>query len=359
MTAPLPKSTAPTSWTGELAQAARRLVIAASELGSSRWASTMRAWCVPYLFHAMEDAFKTTEDPGPVLASAIDRLSSYLTASAASGMSRSSPTSSPSERERPVEQVTGEHYGKLFREFDAQAFAAEPARLLRERLSRNDIALPDLGSARVLDAGCGGGRYSVAWHLLGAREVVGVDLSEPGLADARARVAAMKLDGVTFQRADVVELPLSSDSFDIVFSNGVLHHTRDWQRGIRNLVRVLKPGGLGWLYLIENPGGYFWDVIELLREIMKGEVHEAARLAVAGLGLPANRVFYMLDHVMVPINLRLTEDEITTELAAAGARNIRRLVRGTDFDRSERIFQGDPYARDKYGVGEQRFVFSK
>jgi hypothetical protein len=111
--------------------------------------------------------------------------------------------------------------------------------------------------------------------------------------------------------------------------------------------------------LIENPGGYFWDVIELGREIMKHEVHEHARVAVALLGLPANRVFYMLDHVMAPINLRLTAEQISGELAAAGARDIRRLTRGTDFDRVERIHQGDPFAVDKYGAGEHRFVFSR
>jgi SAM-dependent methyltransferase len=169
----------------------------------------------------------------------------------------------------------------------------------------------------------------------------------------------MKLDSVRFEHMDVVELPVPPDSFDIVFSNGVLHHTRDWKRGIHGLVRALKPRGLGWLYLIENPGGYFWDVIELLRDVMHGEVHEQARVAVANLGLPANRVFYMLDHVMVPINLRLTSEEIVGELTTAGAREIRRLDRGYDFDRVERIYQGDPYAKLKYGAGEHRFVFTK
>jgi hypothetical protein len=62
---------------------------------------------------------------------------------------------------------------------------------------------------------------------------------------------------------------------------------------------------------------------------------------------------------MAPINLRLTAEQISGELAAAGARDIRRLTRGTDFDRVERIHQGDPFAVDKYGAGEHRFVFSR
>lgn len=353
------KNEAPSSWSGALAQAAADLAASSRDLGTTQWASTIRAWCVPYLFHGMEDVYKREGDPAIGLQSLFEELNAYLTASARTGFARFSPTASERDTGMVVEKMTGEHYGRLFREFDKEAFAAEPARLLRDRLTRNDVKLPDLATARVLDAGCGGGRYSVAWHLLGAREVVGVDLSEPGIADARARVDAMKIEGVSFEHADVVELPLPANSFDVVFSNGVLHHTRDWKRGIQNLVKVMKSGGLGWLYLIENPGGYFWDVIELCREIMKHEVHEHARVAVSLLGLPANRIFYMLDHVMVPINLRLTAEEISSELSAAGARDIRRLTRGTDFDRVERIHQGDPHAVAKYGAGEHRFVFSK
>lgn len=350
---------ATTSWSGPLATAAASVARAAEDLGASQWASVIRAWTVPYLFQGMEEVFKSGDDPTTGLTRVLDRLCDTLRTSAASGFGALSTPAAAREHSVPVEKMTGEHYGRLFREFSKESFASEPARLLNERLTRNNVTLPDLKSARVLDAGCGGGRYSVAWHLLGAHDVLGVDLSEPGVADARARAEAMQLQGVRFEHADVVELPLERDSFDIVFSNGVLHHTRDWARGIQRLVSVLKPGGLGWLYLIENPGGYFWDVIELARKIMRDEVHEQARVAVAMLGIPANRIFYMLDHVMVPINLRLASEEITAELQKGGARDIRRLTRGTDFDRVERIYQKDPYAIEKYGAGEHRFVFTK
>jgi len=318
----------------------------------------LRAWCVPSVFHGMEAVFRTTEDPTPGLRDLFDRLTKFLQASLGTQLPALSPPRA-SATAGDSEHVTGEHYGRLFREFDAKSFAEEPARLLKERLSRNDVALPDLSRARVVDVGCGGGRYSVAWKLLGAHDVTGVDFSQPGIADARARCAALALDGIRFESMDVVELPLPENSFDIVFSNGVLHHTRDWRRGVRRLVDVLRPGGVGWLYLIEEPGGYFWDAIEMLRTIMKNEVHEQARLALVALGLPSNRIFYMLDHVMVPINLRLTASEIENELVASGARGCRRLQRGADFDRVEQIYRGAPFATMKYGAGEHRFVFTK
>ena len=85
-------------------------------------------------------------------------------------------------------------------------------------------------------------------------------------------------------------------------------------------MRVLRPGGSGWLYLIENPGGYFWDLVEVLRVIMRNEDRGAARTALQSVGIPANRIFYMLDHVMVPINVRLTPGQIEDTLREAGCR---------------------------------------
>jgi hypothetical protein len=115
----------------------------------------------------------------------------------------------------------------------------------------------------------------------------------------------------------------------------------------------------GGLYVIERPGGLFWDVIEILRVIMRHEVREVARGALQAPDIPSNRVFYMLDHVMVPINQRLTQEAVTSALLHAGAADIRRLTRGTDFDRIEQIYRQAPFATVKYGVGENRFVFSK
>src|SRR6185503_7474810 len=119
----LPVSTAPTSWSGSLAAAAAGVSHAARELGTSRWASTVRAWCVPYLFHGMESVFKSGEDPTVGLETVFAQLTAYLQASRGSGMAELvAMTASASDAAVPVEKVTGEHYGRLFREFDAQSF---------------------------------------------------------------------------------------------------------------------------------------------------------------------------------------------------------------------------------------------
>jgi SAM-dependent methyltransferase len=312
----------------------------------------------------MERIFASGVEPIAAVNQSLEGMTRFLTVATESGFAELGSISNnghhnSSAAQPSIKDVTGEHYGQLFQAFSSTSFWDEPVRLLRQRLERNDIAVTGLQNKELLDAGCGGGRYTVAWRLLGTKTATGVDVSPTNIADAQRRVSQAGIDGVSFGCGDVLQLPFETNSFDIAFSNGVLHHTTDWEKGIAELVRVLKPGGLGWLYLIEDPGGLFWDSIEILRAVLKDDERETARGALQALGMPANRIFYMLDHVMVPVNVRLTPGQVEGALTNSGAANIRRLTRGTDFDRIEQIYQRQPYAGVKYGVGESRYVFSK
>ena len=348
---------------GPIALEASELVAASRSFGSSPWQNVMRAWSVPCLFHNMERIFPSESDPVPAIRSSLTELTEFFKAASKESLgllNRAADLAAGSgSPEDDVERVTGEHYGRLFEAFADASFWDEPKKLLQHRLERNGVSLESIKGKTVLDAGCGGGRYTVAWRLLGAASAVGVDVSTTGLADARKRVAQARIDNVEFKEGNVLQLPFPDHAFDIVFSNGVLHHSVDWARGVHELLRVMKPGGLGCLYLIENPGGLFWDLIEILRLVTEPVSRDLARASLRLIGIPGNRIFYMLDHVMVPINLRLTDGEIQLCLSAAGARDLRRLTRGADFDRIEQIDLGHPYARVKYGVGEHRYVFSK
>jgi SAM-dependent methyltransferase len=86
---------------------------------------------------------------------------------------------------------------------------------------------------RVLDAGCGDGSIAA---LVAAPEVVCVDQSEASVAAARAR-------GLDAGVADIAQLPFPSSSFDVVMSNWTLYHLADVDGGLREIARVLRPGG--------------------------------------------------------------------------------------------------------------------
>jgi len=349
---------------GPLAAPGCAVVEEVEALGTGAWSEILRAWSIPFVFHERERTFAAPGDPVVAIQCMLEALAAFLRRGRRAQMDGLLDLAEHRAAEavpvgEGVEEATGEHYGRLFRGFSTESYRDETPELLHTRLSRNGIDPTCYRGKRLLDAGCGGGRYSLAWRRLGAGSVVGLDISEINIAEGRRRAEEARLDDLSFERGNVLDLPYPDNHFEAVFSNGVLHHTTNWKGGVRELVRVLRPGGWGWLYVISDPGGLFWDTIEILRVVTRGLDRNRARRALRLLGLPGNRVFYMLDHVLVPINVRSTPDAVEAALAAAGAHGIRRLTRGTDFDRIESIHRQDPYAVAKYGVGENRFVFSK
>lgn len=136
----------------------------------------------------------------------------------------------------------------------------------------------DLRGKLVLDVGCGMGRFAEVATRWGAR-VVGIDLS------AAAEVAAKNLadrDFIAFQ-ADVFGLPFASESFDIIYSVGVLHHTPDCEAAVKVLEKYLKPGGIlaVWLYSGYSKWYRFSDLWRRYTHKMKPQtLHSMLKVAV-------------------------------------------------------------------------------
>lgn len=102
---------------------------------------------------------------------------------------------------------------------------------------------------RVLDAGCGSGRHAYYAAKYNA-EVWAVDLG-PAVEVAARNTAAC--DNVRVVQADLYQLPFATESFDFIYSIGVLHHLPDPEAAFRNLLRFLKPGGEIQIYLYWKP----------------------------------------------------------------------------------------------------------
>jgi demethylmenaquinone methyltransferase/2-methoxy-6-polyprenyl-1,4-benzoquinol methylase len=99
---------------------------------------------------------------------------------------------------------------------------------------------------RALDVCCGTGDVAFGLAARGA-EVVGFDFSHPMLAVAAERAAQTPLPPgsgtVRFQQGDALDLPFPDRSFDVVTISYGLRNLADFHRGLRELTRVLKPGG--------------------------------------------------------------------------------------------------------------------
>jgi SAM-dependent methyltransferase len=98
------------------------------------------------------------------------------------------------------------------------------------------------GCKRILDAGCGNGRYT---HFLLRRAdpnalITGFDYSQKMLERARRR---LRTDRATHVAADLTRLPYADGSFDAIVCGWVLEHLPDPRPGLRELARALQPGG--------------------------------------------------------------------------------------------------------------------
>lgn len=121
----------------------------------------------------------------------------------------------------------------------------------------DSIRIPkeELKGKLLLDAGCGNGSQSVAYTEFGL-EVVAVDLStglEKGQAFRSIHEKAVP-ENVHFVQTDLQKPPLAADSFDIIHSTGVLHHTPNTLTTFQALCPLLKSGGTFyvWLYKFER-----------------------------------------------------------------------------------------------------------
>lgn len=96
---------------------------------------------------------------------------------------------------------------------------------------------------RVLEVGFGAGTDFIQWLRAGAI-ASGIDLTEEALANLTHRIDTYGLPKPEkIQVGDAENLPFESDSFDLGYSYGVLHHTPNTEKAIRELVRVVRPGG--------------------------------------------------------------------------------------------------------------------
>ena len=112
--------------------------------------------------------------------------------------------------------------------------------------AKTGLRLDELNGLRVLDAGCGGGRYSKVAAEAGAT-VIGADHSN---AVDKAAQLCSHLNNVSFLQGDLKRLPLEPASFDFVFSIGVMHHDTQTRAVFDAVAEMVRPGGRMsvWLY---------------------------------------------------------------------------------------------------------------
>jgi ubiquinone/menaquinone biosynthesis C-methylase UbiE len=142
---------------------------------------------------------------------------------------------------------------------------------------------PDM---RVLDIACGTGEPAISLAALLVRgEIIGVDISPAPLKIARERAAERKLANARFQQADVHDLPFANGSFDSITSRLGVMYFADLPRALKEMHRVLKPGGRATLLAwgpMDQP--YFETTVGTLLRTLPGAVVPEAGSKVFAFG---------------------------------------------------------------------------
>jgi 2-polyprenyl-3-methyl-5-hydroxy-6-metoxy-1,4-benzoquinol methylase len=158
---------------------------------------------------------------------------------------------------------------------------------------------------RILDAGCGGGRWTYALLQLGAK-VTAIDYAD-GAVERTRKVCKRFGKRLVVRRADILSPDLLKGSdFDMVFSWGVLHHTGNTRKAFGNIARLVKPGGYLFVYLYgPNKKVLLWKA-ELQRKIL-ALLPLSWKVKVIALFKPKELVHEYFDAYSPAINDHLSE----------------------------------------------------
>lgn len=263
----------------------------------------------------------------------------------------------PGEIHKVSESQHEDVYGTTFAEYTDKQFE-EFLQPLLHRLSANGVKPEEFfGGKKVLDAGCGGGRGSVLALQSGARHVTSVDFSSQNCVTTANRLSNLSLPNARYEviQASLEDLPFDDSTFDVIWFNGVLQHVARPTICLAEVIRVLRAGGKGWLY-VYGAGGFYWRVIREFRKIFADWTVDELIATLTNEGVSQDRIAEAIDDWKAPYLRTYRESTILQALAGVNC-NFIRLMRGVSYDTNEQRYQGG--SANLLGEGDLRFIFEK
>jgi len=177
--------------------------------------------------------------------------------------------------------TTAQHTQVVQKQFGEQAAAylSSAVHAQGSEFALLQAELAGQGGARVLDLGCGAGH--VSFHVAPlVSEVVAYDLSQQMLDVVTAAAAERGMGNISTVNGAAERLPFADSEFDFVFSRYSAHHWSDLGVALREVRRVLKPGGVAAFVDVLSPGSPLFDTylqsVEVLRDTSHVRDYSAA-----------------------------------------------------------------------------------
>lgn len=223
-----------------------------------------------------------------------------------------------------AQKQTQEAFGFKWKREDTYNSASSLSRAktwLLERYLPAEYWLSEISSQCpvILDAGCGAGMsaYEYWRAVLDKIKYFGVDISE-SINVAQRRFTEMGFKNGIFLQESIDDLPFTESIFDIIFSEGVLHHTDDTRKTFNHLCQFLKTGGLFMFYVYRKKGPIREFTDDYIRDKLQGIAPEKAWAELEGL----THLGIELGKLNIEINV---PKEISVLDIPAGKINLQRL----------------------------------
>jgi ubiquinone/menaquinone biosynthesis C-methylase UbiE len=164
-----------------------------------------------------------------------------------------------------------EHTAAWFDEVDQRFFSSSRSYLpWKSKPFDQLIPFEDLRQKTVLEVGVGIGCHAALLSDV-AKSFVGIDITEYATSSTRRRLRLAGLEG-SIVRMDAENLALGDNTVDFVWSWGVIHHSADTRQALKEIHRVLKPGGRAVIMVYHRSVWHWWILGLGVRGLIRGEL---------------------------------------------------------------------------------------
>lgn len=170
----------------------------------------------------------------------------------------------------------------------------------------------------VLDAGCGAGVSGMSYfkNIIGNINYLGVDISN-AVDVAAARFLEKNIDA-SFLQCDLTKLPFETNTFDIIFSEGVLHHTDNTFNALQSLCKILKKNGKIYFYVYKKKS----PIREFSDDFIREKIQKITSQEAWDQLIPLTKLGKLLGDLNIEIDIK---DKIDLLEIPSGTINIQRL----------------------------------
>ena len=234
-------------------------------------------------------------------------------------------------------------------------------RVYKKRFDVNKINFKKyVHDKKILIAGSGPGREVLFMNSLNPLSIEAIDLSSKNIQIAKKLVNKYikNKKSIKFRSQNIEKLPYKSNSFDHVFSYGVIHHASNTDQCFSELSRVLKKNGTMFIFLYGSSGIYFYLIRKIRKIVEKLTPKEILKFSNEIKDIDSMLTYHFLDDWKSDFLRTYTHKDLLKRAKNLGLYPEKKLSRGVLYDVIERKNKFD-HDKKIMGEGELRYIFRK